>query len=40
LENGNFKTAYINSVSTEWIVLFWFITYVVSLTIKKEFTYR
>ena len=36
LENGNLKTAYINSVPTEWIVLVYFIKYVVTIT--KEFT--
>jgi len=34
LENDNFKTAYISPVSTEWIVLVWFIKYVVIITIK------
>jgi len=40
LENDNFKTAYISLVSTQRIVLVWFIKYVVTNTIKKEFMYR
>jgi len=40
LENDHFKTAYISSVFTEWIVLVFSIKYVVTVTIKKEFIYR
>jgi len=35
LENDDFKTAQISPVSTEWIVLVWFIKYVVTITISK-----
>jgi len=40
LENGNFKTAQISSVPTEWIALVSVIKYVVTITIKNYFTYR
>jgi len=39
LANDNFKTALISPVSTEWIVFVWFQKYVVTITIKKEFTW-
>jgi len=39
LENDNFKRAQISSVSTECILLVCFIKYVVTITIKNEFTY-
>jgi len=31
----NFKRTYISLLSTEWIVLVWFMKYVVALTVKK-----
>jgi len=37
LENDNLKTAQINPVSTDWIVLVWSLKYVVTIT--KELTY-
>jgi len=36
MKNGNLKTAHINPVPTEWIVLVWSIKYG---GCKKEFTY-
>jgi len=40
MENDNLKTEWISSVSTECIVLVWFIKYVVTIIMKKEFAYR